>query len=96
MNTSLLNDVVLRAIAHNPSKMERGGRLSVRFASQVQGQIPTFVLCVNDPKHSYFSYERFIENTIRDAFGINNVPITVYYKSKNARIRGIVQERKNK
>ena len=96
VNTSMLNDVVLRAVAHNPSKMEKGGRLSVSFASQVQGQVPTFVLFVNDPKHSYFSYERFIENTIRDAFGITNVPITVYYKSKNARIRGIVQERKNK
>ena len=96
VNTSLLNEVVLRAVAHNPSKMEKGGRLSVSFASQVQGQVPTFVLFVNDPKHSYFSYERFIENTIREAFGLTYVPITVYYKSKNARIRGIVEERKHK
>lgn len=89
VNTSLLNEIVLKTATHNPPSMHKGGRLSISYATQVNGQIPTFVIFTNDPKHLHFSYARFIENTIRTSFGIDIIPITVYYKDKNSRIRGI-------
>lgn len=92
VNTSLLNEIVLRAAAHNPPSLFKGGRLSINYATQVQGQVPTFVIFTNDPKYLHFSYARFIENTIREAFGITMVPITIYYKDKNSRIRGVKEQ----
>lgn len=92
VNTSMLNDVVLKAASHNPPSLFKGGRLAIHYATQVQGQIPTFVIFTNDPKYLHFSYARFIENLIRESFGINLIPITIYYKDKNSRIRGIKNE----
>lgn len=89
INTSLLNDVILKAASHNPPSLFKGGRLNISYATQVEGQNPTFVIFTNNPKYLHFSYARFIENIIRDSFEITNVPITVYYKDKNSRIRGI-------
>lgn len=89
VNTSMLNDVVLKAASHNPPSLFKGGRLTIHYATQVQGQIPTFVIFTNDPKYLHFSYARFIENLIRESFGINLIPITIYYKDKNSRIRGV-------
>ena len=93
VNTSMLNEVIVRAASHNPPPLFKGGRLTIHYATQVQGQIPTFVIFTNDPKYLHFSYARFIENLIRESFGINKVPITVYYKDKNSRIRGIKDEK---
>ncbi len=89
VNTSLLNEIVLKAQAHNPPSLFKGGRLNIAYATQVPGQIPTFVIFTNDPKYLHFSYARMIENLIRSSFGIDIVPITIYYKDKNSRIRGI-------
>lgn len=93
VNTSLLNDVVLKAASHNPASLFKGGRLNISYATQVEGQNPTFVIFTNNPKYLHFSYARFMENTIREAFGITEVPITVYYKDKNSRIRGIKENK---
>ncbi|MBP5256769.1 MAG: ribosome biogenesis GTPase Der [Mycoplasma sp.] len=92
VNTSMLNEVVLKAASHNPPSLFKGGRLTIHYATQVKGQIPTFVIFTNDPKYLHFSYARFIENLIRESFEINLVPITIYYKDKNSRIRGIKDE----
>lgn len=92
VNTSMLNDVVLKAASHNPPSLFKGGRLTIHYATQVQGQIPTFVIFTNDPKYLHFSYARFIENLIHESFGINLIPITIYYKDKNSRIRGVKNE----
>lgn len=93
VNTSMLNEVIVRAASHNPPSLFKGGRLTIHYATRVQGQIPTFVIFTNDPKYLHFSYARFIENLIRESFGIDKVPITVYYKDKNSRIRGIKDEK---
>jgi GTP-binding protein len=73
--------------------MYKGGQANLAYATQVKSQIPTFVIFGNDPKHIHLSYARYIENQIRRAFAINIVPITIYYKDKNARIRGIKEGR---
>ncbi|MDR2828997.1 MAG: ribosome-associated GTPase EngA, partial [Mycoplasmataceae bacterium] len=87
VSTSLLNTVVAKAFINNPPPKHKGGRISISFATQTKSQIPTFILFCNNPQFLHFTYARYIENQIRDAFGIHWVPITVYYKDKNARIR---------
>lgn len=95
VNTSLLNECILKMQSLVPASMFKGGRLNISYATQVKGQVPTFVIFTNDPKYLHFSYARMIENLIRNSFGIDRVPITVYYKDKNARIRGIREEQNN-
>lgn len=85
--TSLLEDVILKAQSLNPIPNVGGKKIHLTYAVQVNGQIPTFVIFCNNPNLLHFSYARFIENQIRSAFGINAVPITVYYKSKHAKER---------
>ena len=87
VSTSALNEVVARAQIVNPPPKFKGNRITIHYGTQVESSIPTFVLFTNDPKYLHFSYGRYIENQIRQAFGLDNVPITVYYKDKNARIR---------
>ncbi len=87
VSTSLLNDVIAKAQILNPPPKFKGGRSNLSYATQTKGQVPTFVVFGNDPKFMHFSYMRYIENQIRQAFGINHVPILVYFKDKNARIR---------
>lgn len=85
--TSALNEVVARAQILNPPPKFKGNRLTIHYGTQVEGNVPTFVLFTNDPKYLHFSYARYMENQIREAFGITYVPITVYYKDKNSRTR---------
>ncbi|WP_391591722.1 GTPase Der/EngA [[Mycoplasma] cavipharyngis] len=85
--TSVLEDLLLKAQALNPIPNVHGKKIKLSYAVQVQGQVPTFVIFCNDPELLHFSYARFIENQIKSALGLNLVPIKVYYKSKNARIR---------
>ncbi|MCQ3908431.1 MAG: hypothetical protein MJ200_02550 [Mycoplasmoidaceae bacterium] len=85
--TSALNEVVAKAQILNPPPKFKGNRITIHYGTQVESNIPTFVLFTNDPKYLHFSYARYIENQIRQAFGLDNVPVTIYYKDKNARIR---------
>jgi len=87
VNNSLLNDVIQKAQINNPAPRNAGGRIKVSYATQVNGQVPTFVLFCNNPEFLYHNFARYIENQIRKSFGIDCVPILVYYKDKNARIR---------
>ncbi|WP_031489280.1 ribosome biogenesis GTPase Der [Ureaplasma canigenitalium] len=86
--TSILNDVVLKANAFHEPPPYKGGRIAISYVVQVKSQIPTFVIKCNNPKYLHFSYARFIENTIRKAFGFSDVPITLYWQDKNQRQRG--------
>src|SRR5699024_9464848 len=60
VSSSVLNDVLMDAIAHNPTPTENGKRLRIYYGTQVAVQPPTFVLFVNDPDLMHFSYERFL------------------------------------
>ena len=75
IQSSALNDVLMDAIAVNPTPSENGKRLRVYYGTQVSTEPPTFVIFVNDPDLMHFSYERFLENKIRDAFDFNGTPI---------------------
>ena len=81
--------MIINALTANQPPIFNGDRLKITYATQAQGQIPTFVLFCNDPKYLHFSYARYLEKRIRESFGFTNTPITLYFKSKNARNRNL-------
>lgn len=82
VETSVLNDVIMDAIAVNPTPTVRGKRLKVLYATQVAVKPPTFAVFVNDPDLLHFSYRRFLENKIREAFGFEGTPIKILARKR--------------
>lgn len=83
ISTALLNEVVNDAQITTPPPTHNGKRLKINFASQVSIAPPTFVLFVNDEELLHFSYSRYIENKLRDAFGFTGNPIKIIARRKN-------------
>ncbi|WPU45358.1 ribosome biogenesis GTPase Der [Limosilactobacillus reuteri] len=75
IQSAVLNDVLMDAIAANPTPTQNGRRLRVYYGTQVATEPPTFVIFVNDPELMHFSYERYLENQIRKAFNFSGTPI---------------------
>ncbi|GAA3024367.1 ribosome biogenesis GTPase Der [Tetragenococcus solitarius] len=75
--SSILNDVIMDAVAINPTPTDKGRRLKIFYATQVAVKPPTFVIFVNDEKLMHFSYSRFLENQIRRAFAFEGTPIRI-------------------
>ncbi|WP_243386499.1 ribosome biogenesis GTPase Der [Bacillus kexueae] len=82
IQTNVLNDVIMDAVAMNPTPTDKGTRLKIYYATQVAVKPPTFVIFVNDPELLHFSYERFLENRIRDAFGFEGTPIRIIARAR--------------
>ncbi|KRO01720.1 GTP-binding protein EngA [Levilactobacillus paucivorans] len=82
VQSSTLNDVVMDAIAVNPTPSDNGKRLRVYYATQVAVAPPTFVVFVNDPKMMHFSYERFLENQIREHFDFEGTPLHLIERAR--------------
>ncbi|MGR3764844.1 ribosome biogenesis GTPase Der [Rossellomorea sp. NS-SX7] len=82
VQSSVLNEVVMDAVAMNPTPTDNGKRLRIYYATQVAVKPPTFVIFVNDPELMHFSYERFLENRIRDAFGFEGTPIRIIARAR--------------
>jgi GTP-binding protein len=75
ISTGLLNDVLIEAMAMNQPPAEKGRQLKIYYMTQVSVKPPTFVLFVNDVEILHFSYKRYLENQLRDAFGFSGTPI---------------------
>lgn len=73
--TNVLNEVIQDAQTMNESPNFNGGRLKIYYANQVDVAPPTFVLFVNEPKWMHFSYQRYLENRLRDTFNFDGTPI---------------------
>ena len=73
MPTAALNQLIRDAVARRPPAMHRGRRLKLLYATQASSPNPTVVLFVNDPELLHFSYERYLENRIREVFGFAGV-----------------------
>lgn len=73
--TSLLNELVLDALAVNPPPSYKGKRLKIYYAAQVAVKPPTFIFFVNNPQFMHFSYRRYLENRLREAFDFCGVPL---------------------
>lgn len=82
IQSSLLNDVLMDAIAMNPTPTDKGRRLKIFYMTQVAVNPPTFVIFVNDPELMHFSYERFIENKMREAFYFDGTPLKLIVRER--------------
>lgn len=83
ISTSVLNQVITDAIAINPPPTDNGKRLKIIYSTQVKIKPPTFVIFVNEPEIMHFSYERYLENKLREAFGFEGTPIQMIIRGKN-------------
>ena len=83
ISTSVLNQVVEAAIAINPPPTEKGQRLKILYATQVKIKPPTFVIFVNEPEIMPYSYQRYLENKLREAFGFEGTPLQMIIRGKN-------------
>ncbi len=83
LKTSLLNDVITDAVSlHNPPSY-KGKRLKIYFVSQTDKCPPKITFQVNSKKLVHFSYERYLENKIRENFDLTGTPIILQFKNKN-------------
>lgn len=80
--SSVLNDVLLDAIATNPTPTDKGKRLKIYYLTQVAIKPPTFVAFVNDKELMHFSYERFLENQLRKTFEFSGTPIRMITRER--------------
>ena len=80
IKTSLLNDVIQEAQVMNLAPDFNGGRLKIYYANQVSTAPPHIVLMVNDPDFMHFSYQRYIENKLRETFNFDGTPIKISLK----------------
>ncbi len=83
--TGVLNEIMSEAVAMQQPPSDKGKRLKLYYITQVAVKPPTFVIFVNDKELMHFSYTRYIENRIRDAFGFKGTPL-----------KFIIRERKEK
>ncbi len=82
IKTSLLNNVITEAVSLNAPPSYKGKRLKIYFVSQTDIKPPKFTLQVNNKGLVHFSYERYLENKLRETFDFSGTPITFQFKNK--------------
>ena len=80
--TNILNEVITDTQITTPAPARNGKRFRVYYGTQVSIQPPTFVLSCNDPRLMHFTYERFLENSLRQAFDFSGTPIRIVVRKK--------------
>jgi GTP-binding protein len=80
--TSKLNDVMLREIEHYPPPSMKGKHIQIKYVTQVTARFPSFAFFCNLPQYIQPSYERFLENKIREHFVFEGVPVRLIFKKK--------------
>ena len=83
IKTSVLNNVIMEAYGLNPAPSYKGKRLKIYFVSQTGVKPPKFTFNVNNKGLVHFSYERYLENKIRESFDFTGTPIEIVFKNKN-------------
>ena len=82
VSTGVLNEILADAVAMNQPPSDKGRRLKLYYMTQIGVKPPTFVIFVNDKKLMHFSYTRYIENKIRDAFGFSGTSLKFIIREK--------------
>lgn len=82
VTTGTLNDIVNEAVSMNEPPSDKGRRLRIYYATQVSTKPPTFVIFVNEAALVHFSYERYLENYFRKAFGLTGTPLRLYFRNR--------------
>jgi GTP-binding protein len=85
--TSRLNEVVQEAIRHHSPTVIRHKPLKIFYATQARVNPPTFIFFVNDTEAVHFSYERYLENRMREAFGFKGTAIRLQFRARSTRDR---------
>lgn len=82
IQSSILNDVIMDAVASNPTPTDKGRRLKIYYTTQVAVGPPTFIIFVNDPELLHFSYRRYLENKLRETFNFVGTPIRIIARER--------------
>ena len=82
LQTSTLNQILMDAVTITPPPSQGGRRLKIKYMTQASTNPPTFVLFVNDSTLLHYSYERYLENQIRNAVDFSGTPIVLVAKDK--------------
>ncbi|HCX63719.1 MAG TPA: ribosome biogenesis GTPase Der, partial [Eubacteriaceae bacterium] len=80
--TGTLNEIIGEAVLMNPPPADKGRRLKIYYLTQTGVKPPTFVLFVNDKKLMHFSYQRYLENKLRQGFDFTGTPLRLYIREK--------------
>lgn len=83
VSTSILNQVITDATSINPPPSDKGRRLKIMYTTQVKIKPPTFVFFVNEPEIMHFSYQRYLENKLRESFGFEGTPIHMIVRGRS-------------
>ncbi len=86
--TGVLNEIITQATAMKQPPSDKGKRLKIFYATQVAVKPPAFVVFVNDKELMHFSYQRYLENQIREAFGFRGTPLRFMLRERGAKESG--------
>ena len=84
ISTGMLNDVLADAVSRVQPPSDKGRRLKIYYMTQISVAPPTFVLFANSIELFHFSYQRYIENCLRDTFGFRGTPIRLIVRQRGA------------
>ncbi len=82
ISTGVLNEVVSNAVLMNEPPIVANNRLKIYYVTQVATKPPTFVFFVNNPELLHFSYRRYLENQLRNAFGFEGTGIKLIFRER--------------
>ena len=82
LTTATVNGVVQKAVSSHNRPHRKGKQLKVYYATQAEVNPPTFVFFTNDAKLVHFTYRRFLENKLREAFGFEGTPLRMVFKTR--------------
>ena len=82
VSTGMLNDVLADAIARVQPPSDKGRRLKIYYMTQISTAPPTFVVFCNNAELFHFSYQRYLENCLRQTFGFKGTPVRLIIRQK--------------
>ncbi len=85
--TGVLNEILTEAVAMQQPPSDKGKRLKLYYMTQVSVKPPAFVIFVNDRELLHFSYQRYLENKIREAFGFRGTPLKFFIRERKEKER---------
>lgn len=85
--TGVLNEIMMEAVAMQQPPSDKGKRLKLYYITQVSVKPPTFVIFVNDKELMHFSYTRYLENKIREAFGFKGTSLKFFIRERKEKER---------
>ena len=80
--TSKLNEVMLREIEHYPPPSTKGKLIQIKYITQVNARFPSFAFFCNLPQYIAESYQRYLENKMREHFDFEGVPVRLIFRKK--------------